>query len=294
MSDDPAAAAAAQADPNPDPAPSDPNTVISEPWYEKVEDADLKGYIETKGWKTEADAVRSYRNLEKLRGVPEDRLLKLPEDPADMGAVWDRLGRPEAPDKYTAAIPEDLRDGIYDRLAGKAHEAGLTDGQFKALQEEFATAAQEVQKARQSEYDAEFQSWQGENPAAYNKVKNMLSNVGASAEDVTAAMNGDAAAFYSVLAKVAARTGESEAVHGDGESSFEMSADAAQAKIDAMMADKAFLDRLYHNDPKVREVAAREKRKYHMIVDQSKNMAGGSAAVLNENARLKAELRRRA
>src|SRR4051812_22872278 len=55
------------------------------PWYGGVADAELRGFAELKGWKSPDDALVSYRNLEKLQGVPPERLLKLPEkadDPA--------------------------------------------------------------------------------------------------------------------------------------------------------------------------------------------------------------------
>ena len=32
-------------------------------------DADTKGFIETKGWQSPADAVTSYRNIEKMLGA---------------------------------------------------------------------------------------------------------------------------------------------------------------------------------------------------------------------------------
>lgn len=43
--------------------------------------------------------------LERLRGVPADRLLSLPEKPdaPEWDAVWNRLGRPEKPDGYGLA-----------------------------------------------------------------------------------------------------------------------------------------------------------------------------------------------
>lgn len=286
-----------------DPAPIEgqaetPPVEVSSPFGELNDD--LKGYVENKGWKDTGAILESYRNLERLRGVPEERLLRLPEDPKDMGDVWNRLGRPETADGYTAVLGEDLRDGVYDRMSGAAHAAGLTDAQWQSLQTEFAAAAGDVQQQQAEGYAAAFEEWKGAHAQDFQRVRNLMQAVGASQEDMAAAMNGDAAAFYGTLAKVAARMGEQPAADGFDDpgtagGSFNISPQAAQQKIDSMMSDQKYLDRLYHNDPKVREAAAAEKRRYHEIVAKGKEAGPLSAHELqNENARLRAELRRRA
>ena len=41
---------------------------------------EMRGYVQNKGFKAPQDVVESYRNFEKLHGVPQDRILKLPEN----------------------------------------------------------------------------------------------------------------------------------------------------------------------------------------------------------------------
>lgn len=80
-------------------------------WYEGVE-PETVGYIQNKKWEG-ADgpikALEGYRNLEKFHGVPADQIIKLPkqDDAEGWGKVYQRLGRPEAADKYgDVQVPE--------------------------------------------------------------------------------------------------------------------------------------------------------------------------------------------
>lgn len=96
-------------------------------------DTDTVGYVQNKGWKNSSDVVQSYRNLEKLRGVPADRLLTLPTDLSDstaMGQIYDRLGRPQDAKGYTfGEVDKDV--GAW--AGNNFHELGLTKQQGEAL-----------------------------------------------------------------------------------------------------------------------------------------------------------------
>ena len=54
---------------------------------------------------------------------------------ADLGNLYDRMGRPkEAAEYQLGEVPDPLKDN-FAKLAAKAHEVGVTDGQMKALSE---------------------------------------------------------------------------------------------------------------------------------------------------------------
>lgn len=108
-------------------------------WYEghSLADEDV-GYIQNKNWKSPADVVTSYKNLEKFHGVPAEQLLKLPKDmsdPAALGEIYNRLGRPESPDKYDYKAPEgvQLDEGRMTWAKEVAHKMGLNKQQFAEL-----------------------------------------------------------------------------------------------------------------------------------------------------------------
>lgn len=108
-------------------------------WYEGA-DADTIGFVQNKKWDTPLKAVEAYRNLEKFHGVPAEQIVKLPpaDDVEAWGKVYNRLGRPETPDKYGldgVKVPEG-QEIIKDFLEGfdqKAHAAGLTKAQRDML-----------------------------------------------------------------------------------------------------------------------------------------------------------------
>ncbi len=103
---------------------------------------DLKGYVGTKGFKGPADLVDAYRNFEKLQGVPQDRIMKLPErfyDDANSltpegRAIFERLGAPKDLKEYGIEAPKENADP--KRLEGflkTAQELGLTKAQAQKL-----------------------------------------------------------------------------------------------------------------------------------------------------------------
>lgn len=95
-------------------------------WYSTVEDADLKGMAEAKGWKSPADALKSYKELETMASAK------------GVGAK-----PPAKADDYAFKVPTDLpkEAGYNDAFAGwfkgAAHKAGLTQEAAAAIHDEF-------------------------------------------------------------------------------------------------------------------------------------------------------------
>jgi len=139
-------------------APAAAAATTSTDWTSGLNE-DLRGYVQNKGFKDPAAAIDSYRNLEKLMGVPKERLLKLPEkedDPA-WSEVHARLGRPASPDEYK--IDGDNKD--FAKWAKETfHGLGLNKKQAEALFGKYNEFAQghatkqmetQVQQAQASE-----------------------------------------------------------------------------------------------------------------------------------------------
>jgi hypothetical protein len=96
-------------------------------WYGTVEDADLKGLAEQKGWKSPTDVLKSYKELETAFSSKGGTLAK----------------PPAKPDEYKFNAPTDLpkESGYNDQFASwyktAAHKAGLTQEAAAALHDEF-------------------------------------------------------------------------------------------------------------------------------------------------------------
>ncbi len=286
----PGAVPGAVPDPVAAPTPAPENTPFG------AVDAELQAYIDNKKWTSPADAINAYKNLEGFRGVPEDRLLKLPTDQADpegMGEVWDRLGRPEAADKYTLALPEEMKDSVYDHMATAAHTAGLTDAQFQGMQKEFAAAAETLQQQRNEAVAADLETWKASNQQDFSNVQQLMNAAQITPDEMAAALSGDSAAFYGTLAKVASRMGERPAAGLDssGGGKFGMTPEQAQQKIAAMNADPAFQARLNSDDAKVRLAAAAERRPFMQVANPGTGTPSELDVANQRIAQLQAELR---
>lgn len=123
----------------------EPATPETKPWYDGS-DEDTVGYLKNKKWDTESPlkVLEAYRNLEKFHGVPADKILKLPVDdnPEAWGQIYNRLGRPETPDKYgyeAIKLPEgsELDKDIVSRFDAIFHKTGVSKSQRDAVLNEY-------------------------------------------------------------------------------------------------------------------------------------------------------------
>lgn len=229
---------------------------------------EMSGFVEAKGFK-DADALASsYQSLEKLRGVPADRLMTLPEDMADREAmlpVYSKLGMPGNPDEYTRVLGDDMNTEVYSALAERAHMLGLGDGQFEGLQQVFGEQVQALAEAQEEQAIAAFDTWKSGDPDGFNNAARVMSEVGMKESEVEGILNGDKASLYEFLGKVGARTAESEVIAGEPSGSFSMSPQAAKTKIAELMGDDAFMKQYTSSSKDVRQAAIDRIGKLHEI-----------------------------
>lgn len=229
-----------------------PATETQAAWYPD----EYKGLVEAKGWASPADALSSYHSLEKMRGVPAERLVTLPEgatgDEALKAVAQARGLLPEAADKYTNKLGEGMTDVFYSAAAEKALALGLTDAQFGGMQEMLVGTVAQVKQAEAARVDAAFETWSSAHPDAVTQVKAMLTSVQADEASVAAALSGDKAALFDLLGKVAARGAERGLVAGDA---ADTSLSSAKAEIARLRADKEFMAQQTSSNAQVRRAA---------------------------------------
>jgi hypothetical protein len=258
-------------------APAEPGQAADPPPAFGAElEGDLKGYIETKGFKDLGALATSYQNLEKLRGVPEDQLIRLPDDPTKAGAmdpVYAKMGRPEAADKYTNVLGDGFDVETYKVVSERAHMLGLGDGQFQGLQEIMQQQSTQMLEVQDAENTAAFDAWKEKNPTGFNDAARIMASVGMSEDAVEAMLTGDKTAIYDFAAKIGARTAEQNVIHGDApnDGGFNVSPAAAKVKIADLMADDAFMNQYTNPSKAVRQVAIDRLSKLHETAAQYKD-----------------------
>lgn len=150
-------------------------------WLDTLSE-ESRALAQARSWDNPEKVIESYRNLESLRGVPSDRLLTLPSadaEPEAWDAVYARLGRPEAPDKYELSIPEGVQvhQETVEGFREAAFKAGLTPQQANALAEwqinHSANLQQQTQAQSQEAIAAEDMGLRKEWGVAYDKNLNV-------------------------------------------------------------------------------------------------------------------------
>jgi hypothetical protein len=110
-------------------------------WFAGYE-PEAQDFVKSRGWDSTdgpLQMLRAVQSLESLKGAPENKLLRIPDDPKDMGSVYARLGRPESPDKYGYTLPEGVEadperwQDTYTQATKLAYDIGLSDAQLKAM-----------------------------------------------------------------------------------------------------------------------------------------------------------------
>lgn len=131
-------------------------------WYDTIEDSDLKGYLQNKGWKDPSELAVGYRNLEKLVGQDKLPMPKGADDKEGWDRVYDAMGRPKSAEEYKLPVPDGDTGDFAKAASAKFHELGISQTQANALAEWWngqqqnslqAQQAQQQQLAQKSEQE---------------------------------------------------------------------------------------------------------------------------------------------
>lgn len=227
---------------------------------------DLKGFIQERGFKDPGEIAEQYRNLEKLRGVPADKLLKLPDsldDMTNMAPIYDRLGRPKDAKGYTIEVPKEGGDPKQAEWAAELfHKAGLTKAQgeaigkawnerqtaaFTSIKESTALAKTQAEAALRTEWGAAYD----QNVALVDKGANTLGLTKDQIESMGNLHGRDV--FMKKLAEIGRSLGEANFVPGNKTPGGAMEPEQAQNTIKELMRSEEFTKRLNSGDPDARK-----------------------------------------
>ena len=225
-------------------------------WYdEAIKDPQLKEWVGKKGWKDVEGLAKSALNLEKMKGVDETKLLRIPDAADETGKqeFYNRLGRPEKPEDY---VDKEMYSKIDKTFLEAAHKEGLTKQQVASLlkydQQRVAAAKEAQEQAFATKAASDIADMQREWGGRFDEMKEMARRgaqaLGVDAEGLGAIERAmGTKGMMNMLHKLAQRTSEARFVEGDAGSSnrsFGMSPQQAADEIKSLGSQKGHFERL--------------------------------------------------
>lgn len=246
------AAASAEPSASTDAAPA------SAAWHDVYGD-DGRKVIEAKGWKSHADVLNSYRELERAFHGGVKRFTVPTQDTKDeeWGAIYDALGRPKDVAGYNVAAPKDLpKDFPYSAdkvgaLLNEAHAAGLNARQVEKLHgfivRQNVEAWQSMQREREDAVKGEFDGLRKE----WGKDFDTRSGRASAAAKMFAGEHADEVSGNPALMRMFDRI--ADAIRDDPGLKAQVAGSAsalqtAREQSSGLMADSKFRDDLFGNN----------------------------------------------
>lgn len=231
-------------------------------WYDGASD-EIKGLVQNKKWDSPVKALEAYHQLEKFVGAPPEQIVKLPKDLSDPSAlepIYNKLGRPESPDKYEIKLPDGVQVDENRLKQGRelAHKLGLNPKQFQELvamdAQYYQQTMESTVKEQQEKATLEAESLKKEWGNAYDERRELArralrSNLpqGADGDAILESLEKSAglANTLKLLANIGSKIGEDKAPNAGAERQFGYSPEQAkydkQQLMDELKGDKARL-----------------------------------------------------
>mgnify|MGYP000237443376 CR=1 FL=1 len=205
-----------------------------------------------------ASLAKGYKHAASLIGVDKADVIRVPREGDIPAEVWNRLGRPEAPDGYglkAEAVPAE----VLGTFAQAAHEAGLTKAQAEKVLGFYTAslgATAEARQAKQDEaYEANVAALKREWGATYDdKIHAMKQGVeiaGGAAlveklREAGLANDPDVIKVFVALAEARKEQGGLKGGGAGGDAT--LTPEAAKTKIAELMRDASFVAKLQNSE----------------------------------------------
>jgi hypothetical protein len=265
---------------NPNPAPAaggTPNPAPKETiaWLGENVDEETVGYVKNKAWQGPADVVKSYREFEKFRGMPLERIAEIPQsdDPAAWDALYTKIGRPKEPKEYEIEAPQEGADErIINFFRDAAHKVGLNKHQAKAMSKMWNEAAGQWNQSFQTEQAAKAQAedkelrskWGASYDQRVELGKKAAAALGMPVAAITT-LQGQVgyAPVMELFATIGEKLGSDALVVGDDRAAggFIKTPAQAKAELQSLNMDKDFMEAwMNKGHPKHKEAVERKSR----------------------------------
>ncbi|QYU68574.1 hypothetical protein J4558_00030 [Leptolyngbya sp. 15MV] len=213
-----------------------------------ADNAPLLDVVKAKGWKTPADALKSYASLESTIGRDKVPLPK-DDDPAEMDSFFAKLGMPADPAGYELKRPEGVTysEEMEASFRQWARRARLTKAQAAALHDEFMGFSAQAEQARakdierrRGEVEAELRRELGPQfDGTIRRAQRIAADLGG--DEFRAWLNesgvGNQPEMIRFFAKLGQMTAEDSAARGRPGSALVVTPEQARAEIDRIRGE---------------------------------------------------------
>ncbi len=247
-------------------------------WNAAGMDAGELAFVNERGWKSPKDQLTSYRNLEKLTGVPPEQIIKLPKDLADpsMGEVWTRLGKPASAADYKLEAIAGSDAELSKIASGWFHEANAPASVATKVVQKWNEHVAELNKKATADFKAKTDAealalkaqWGAKHDTNVEIAKTAAKAFGITEQQLGALESAMGfAGVHKFLHSIGSKLGEAEFVQGGGKpSEFSgMTVEGAKAKITELKKDNNFIARWNSKDPVVKGEARAEMARYEKV-----------------------------
>lgn len=290
MPDDPAATATAPATPEATAATTETPAAPAFTWDAAGLSPDNLNLVRDRQWKGVDDTITSYRNLEKLTGVPPERLVKLPgekDGPDAWKPIFQRLGMPETADKYVVPVPEGDKGEFANQAKAWFHGANMTQSQvtkvaeaWNGFQAEQAKAQAEALETRNLSDVAELKKGWGADYDTNSQLVDKAAEAFGMDQAILDALKQAAGPkkamefLHNVGKKLGAEDSKVPGIGSKGES-VAMTPEMAKAEIARLRNDRTFAKLFTSEDPQQKMQAQDTMRRLSLIAAPGFTVVGG-------------------
>ncbi|MCF1458763.1 MAG: hypothetical protein LPH21_14790 [Shewanella sp.] len=242
-------------------------------WLETIE-SENQEFVREQEWATPNDVINSYRSLQDSMPDPESYVM-LPGDSSseeETNAFYQKLGRPEDPEKYNIEMKEGEDHQLHSWFKQSAFQAGLSEKQASNLYNAWTEMSEkrsiEIEEQLRKDSESAIEKLKAEHGTDYDNFilagRNAVNAMGYDEEKLAKIEKGiGTSEMMSLFAQIGKNTLNDEFHIGlaDKGSNFATNKENAKLEIERLQNDPEFMKKYMDGD---KDAIARMKNAYEL------------------------------